>query len=509
MPVIHQILKDQPVKQEEGFTVGAPIAKKRVAAYCRVSTDMDGQLNSLETQMTVFREQISKHPGWELADIYADEGISGTSTAKRPEFLRMVRDCEEGKIDYIITKSISRFARNTLECLNYVRHLQSLGVQLMFEKENIDTGTAFSEMLLTVLAAFAQEESRSLSENQKWAYRKKMEEGEPRWHTLYGYRKGETCDDYIIDPDEAAVVQEAFDRYEHGEPCSKIAKHFDACGYPPSSTSPKPGSKRALQNKPAGWDPTVIHSMLTNEKYVGDYLTQKRYTADHLTRKSKKNDQSVLPSYYLRDHHRAIIRREQFVRVNKIMGMRNLKLGSMQYPFDDKLVCPICGKRLIQRRLEVLERKSTWRCERDEKSCGGYALKASIIEKAVLDAYHSVDIAAVPTECKRKAQQKAAEMLIAMRQKHPRLKHVDYYWVDDLIDRITFSIDKTLTIHWKGGMRTTVPLPIRHHREDPIYAAEVYRKRVEAGDLIYEGKYKQPMQRKVNANVIGLIEAQD
>lgn len=160
-----------------------PVKKIRVAAYCRVSTELERQQSSLETQMKVFNQRIREHPGWMLAGIYADEGLSGTNAAKRVEFQRMIADAEAGKIDYIITKSISRFARNTLDCIQTVRRLQSFGCQLYFEKENIDTGTAMSEMLLTVLAAFAQEESRSISENLKWGIRKRYEKGEVRWQT--------------------------------------------------------------------------------------------------------------------------------------------------------------------------------------------------------------------------------------------------------------------------------------------------------------------------------------
>ena len=156
-----------------------------------VSTALESQTGSLETQMTVFRQKITEHEGWELVDVYADEGASGTSAKKRREFQRMLADCEAGRIDYIITKSISRFARNTLECLSYIRRLQSLGVQILFEKENIDTGSNLSEMILTVLAAFAQEESRSISANLTWGIRKRFEAGEARWVDRYGYCKDE------------------------------------------------------------------------------------------------------------------------------------------------------------------------------------------------------------------------------------------------------------------------------------------------------------------------------
>ena len=160
--------------KKQGIQSFSLIRPVRVAVYCRVSTDQEMQQSSLEEQMQAFLKKIAEHPGWSLVDVYADEGLSGTSVKKRKAFLRMMSDCESGKIDYILTKSISRFARNTVECLSYVRHLQGIGVQLYFEKEGIDTGTSVSEMLLTVLAAFAQEESRSISENLKWGIRKRF-----------------------------------------------------------------------------------------------------------------------------------------------------------------------------------------------------------------------------------------------------------------------------------------------------------------------------------------------
>ena len=191
----------------------------RVAVYCRVSTDHEEQQLSFTGQQRAYTDLIRAKSSWTLAGVYADEGTTGTSTEKRTEFLRMIADCEAGKIDLIITKSISRFARNTLECLTYVRHLQSIGVNLIFESNNIDTRTAFSEMLLTVLAAFAQEESRSISENTKWGIRKRYENGIARWCSLYGYAKG-----YMIVPEQAQIVREVFTRYEQGSTIGEIVQ---------------------------------------------------------------------------------------------------------------------------------------------------------------------------------------------------------------------------------------------------------------------------------------------
>ena len=173
--------------------------------------------------MAAFQYQISLHDDWELVDIYVDEGITGTSTKRREGFQKMIAACEAGQIDYIITKSISRFARNTTDCLNYVRKLQAIGVQLYFEKESIDTGNSYSEMLLTIMAAFAQEESRSISENVKWGMRKRFEAGQELPMPIYGYKHTKEKM-YVIIPEEAEIVREIFTRYVHGETVNEISK---------------------------------------------------------------------------------------------------------------------------------------------------------------------------------------------------------------------------------------------------------------------------------------------
>ena len=220
----------------------------RVGAYCRVSTEMEEQQSSLELQIKTFKAQIALHTGWELVDIYTDDGVSGTMASKRPDFQRMIQDCRDGKIDYIITKSISRFARNTVECLSYVRELQSYGTQILFEKEKIDTGTPFSEMLLTILAAFAQEESRSLSENVKWGIRKRFAAGEAQHKRLIGYEVN--GDQYSIIPEEARTVRQIFDLYETGRwSFGAIAKRMEKEGRLTSS-----GNNR--------WDESRIYTII-------------------------------------------------------------------------------------------------------------------------------------------------------------------------------------------------------------------------------------------------------
>lgn len=255
--------------QKPGTQALGTLKTVRVAVYARVSTDMEIQLHSLEEQMRSFRTKIAQHPGWTLVDVYADKGISGTSVKKRTEFLRMMKDCEDGKVDYVMTKSISRFARNTVECLSYVRHLQSMGVQLYFEKEGLDTATAVSELILTVMAAFAQEESRSISENLKWGIRKRFEAGEARWCATYGYRKGPDGE-IVIEPDEAAIVRMIFKMYQYGITMPDILEELNFMRTP------------SARGKEA-WNKTALKYLLQNEKYIGDVRLQKWISVDHIS----------------------------------------------------------------------------------------------------------------------------------------------------------------------------------------------------------------------------------
>ena len=423
-----------------------PAKLLRVAAYCRVSTDMTEQQSSLAAQMEVFNRRISEHPGWTLAGIYADEGFSATSTTKRKEFQRLMHDAEAGKIDYIITKSLSRFARNTLDCLTYIRKLQALGVNLLFEKENIDTGSAMSEMLLTVLAAFAQEESRSISENIKWGLRKGYESGQVRWQQLYGYRKGETasrtksCEaEWVIQPDEAAVVRRMFDQYEHGISLPEIAKSLE--------NTPSPNGK-------GRWTPHAVWNVLTNEKYVGDVCTQKYVTNDHLSHKAVRNTTEDVPSYYLRNHHAAIVSRKTFERVQKIRTMKSNLNGSMQYPYGElDLRCPCCGKQLIQRQMRTNGPKMLWCCF-GEGSCRNYAVKTWQLDIAVMDAATKANMPDM-------------------------LKTVEYWWLDELVESIQPTIDNRVIVHWKDGNVTEGAIPVKCWQHEPSRLLDCYRRYIE------------------------------
>ena len=297
------------------------MTRKRVAAYCRVSTAKDSQLYSLENQMKSFQARILLHPDWDLVGIYADEDKSGTSLKGRVQFQQMMEDCKSGMIDYIITKSVSRFARNTVDTLTTVRELQSIGVQVFFEKESIDTANSLSEMVLSIMASFAQEESRSISENVKWGIRKRFEEGREVKVPLYGFYHTEDAL-FQIQEDEATIVREIFERYVHGELPKDIMNDMIERGVRP----------------PAGdcWKRLQIDRMIKNEKYVGDVILQKTYIENHLSHKQIRN-KGKHPRFYVKDAHAAIVDRHIFEQAQKITEMRKVSNGNSTYPYGEKI----------------------------------------------------------------------------------------------------------------------------------------------------------------------------
>jgi len=281
------------------------VKKLRVAAYARVSMESERLEHSLSAQISRYSERIQSHPGWEYAGVFADNGISGTST-ERPEFQRLMAECEAGHIDMILTKSISRFARNTLDTLVAVRHLKELGITVQFEKERIDTMTDKGELLLTLLASFAQEESRSLSENVKWGTRKRMEKGIPNGHfRILGYRwEGEHL---VIVPEEAAIVRRIFQNFLDGKSRLETEREFDAEGI----------------RTPNGcrFQDSSIKTILTNITYTGNLLLQKEYVSDPINGKRMKN-RGELPQFFVANTHEAIIDRETFDFVQQEMARR-------------------------------------------------------------------------------------------------------------------------------------------------------------------------------------------
>lgn len=350
-----------PAKPE---VVRASKRQLRVAAYCRVSTDDEEQLTSYEAQKNYYTDKIMTNKEWTMAGIFADEGITGTSARKRPEFLRMIRQCKQGKIDIVLTKSISRFARNTVDCLNYVRALKELGIAVIFEKENMNTLEIDSEILITMLGAFAQSESESISANVRWGIRQAMKEGKAtiQYKYLYGYRKGDDSKPEII-PDQAEVVRKIYDLFLSGTPVRGIQEYLNANSVPNINGEPK-------------WARSAIDSILTNEKYCGDVLLQKTYIDDCINKKVKKNT-GQLPMYLVQNHHEGIISRETFDAAQAELARRsagkspskkNAPTGrsrySSKYALSDRLYCGECGTR-YQRctwRNRDGSKRIVWRC---------------------------------------------------------------------------------------------------------------------------------------------------
>jgi site-specific DNA recombinase len=334
----------------------------RVAAYCRVSTDSEEQLTSYTMQKKVYTELIQSKPEWCLAGIYADEGISGTRADKRKEFQRMIHDAYKGKIDYIITKSVSRFARNTADCIEYVRQLKLRGIGVIFEEQNCDTLKCDSELLLTIHAGFAQAESESMSKNITWSVRKRFENGKVAfcYNKTLGYRKGTDGGPEII-PEEAETIHLIFDRFLSGMTVRQIADKLNEEGIETKCGNGK-------------WSLSTVERILKNERYCGDAILQKTVTIDCISKTKKKNTGEA-PMYYVRDNHPAIIDRKTFNLAQEELTRRISKRSpSMKstitghgrysrYALSEVLHCGECGSK-YKRCTWVRDgkKKIVWRC---------------------------------------------------------------------------------------------------------------------------------------------------
>ena len=315
-----------------------PIIKRRkkVAAYARVSTSAERLKHSLSAQISYYSAMIQANTEWEFVRVYADEYISGTGTAKRTEFQNMIKDCEEGKIDIILTKSISRFARNTIDLLENIRHLKDLGIAVIFEKENINSMSGDGELMLTILASYAQEEIRSISDNIKWRMRKSMKMGKPNAVTSFhilGYEWEN--DTLVIVPKEADIVRRIFREYKSGNSLYKIAKGLNADGI---------STKKGYQ-----WDSTAIQRILKNITYTGNILHQKQYVVDPIS-KVRKDNHGELPQYYVESTHDAIIDKSEFDCIQEIMKERGIQKPWKCHQSDidffrGKIVCKKCGRK--------------------------------------------------------------------------------------------------------------------------------------------------------------------
>ena len=321
-------------------------ARTRVAAYCRVSLENESMLHSLANQVSYYSDFIQKQRGWQYVGVYADEAISGTSN-NRPEFNRLLADCREGKIDMVITKSISRFARNTLTMLEVVRELKSINVDVFFEKENIHSISGDGELMLTILSSFAQEESLSVSENCKWRIRKRFQNGElVSLRYMFGYKiKNGVIE---IDPAQAKVVRQIYKDYLDGLGFSKIATKL--------RESKTPAFKGGF------WSSERVGFILKNEKYTGNSMLQKKYSKDHLSKLLVVN-YGELPKYYVKDTHPAIIDEETFLKAQEIR-LQNLEASprkptTVTYLFTSKITCGKCGKHFKRK---IARGKVFWNC---------------------------------------------------------------------------------------------------------------------------------------------------
>ena len=349
-------------------------AKKKVAAYARISMESERMNHSLSAQISYYNGLIQKTPEWEFAGVYADDGISGTGIAKRSEFQRMVADCEAGKIDIVLTKSIQRFARNTVDLLETVRHLKDIGVEVRFEKENISSMSGDGELMLSILASFAQEESRSISENVKWGTRKRFEQGIPNGRfQIYGYRwEG---DQLVVEPEEAKIVKMIFDDFLNGLSAESTEKKLEEMG--------------VKSFKGVHFGNTSIRQILSNITYTGNFLFQKEYVSDPITGKSKIN-RGELPQYWVEGTHEAIIPMEVYQAVQDERKRRR-ELGVFANwsintsCFTSRIKCGNCG--VSYRRSGKRQRKDknevyyVWVCQTYDRKGKSACSAKSIPEK--------------------------------------------------------------------------------------------------------------------------------
>lgn len=391
--------------------------RKKVAAYARVSMESERMHHSLSAQVSYYSSLIQKNPEWEYAGVYADYGISGTGIKKRQEFQRMLEDAKAGKIDIILTKSIQRFARNTVDLLRTVRHLKKLGIEVWFEKENIHTMSGDGELMLTILASFAQEESRSISTNVKWGTRKRFAKGIPNGRfRIYGYRwKG---DQLVIEPKEAAVVKLIYDNFLNGLSAEATEKQLDERGV-------KSSNGKHFSN-------TSIRAILKNITYTGNLLFQKEYVTDPITGKTKIN-RGELPQYFVENTHEAIIPMEVYQKVQAEQERRR-KLGALANwsintcCFTSKIKCGICGKSYVHNvRTESRRAQDSWLCCSHKVKGRTCQSKGSIPQKVLIQ------------ECK--------EVL--------GIEEFDEKTFLDRVDKIVVPEQHVMVFHMKSGEKIT------------------------------------------------------
>ncbi|MEA5094962.1 MAG: recombinase family protein [Sedimentibacter saalensis] len=375
--------------------------KLRVAAYCRVSTLLEQQEGSYEAQVDYYTEKVNSNPNWKCAGIFADDGKSATQTKKRDDFNAMIDACMAGKVDLVLTKSVSRFARNTVDALQYIRKLKEKNIPVIFEKEGVNTMESGGELLITILSSQAQEESRNISENTRWGLTRRFENGiiSVNHKKFLGYTKDEDGN-LVVVPEEAVIVKRIFREYLEGSSILQIAKGLEADGII---------TVTGLDH----WHPGTINNMLSNEKFCGDVCMQKTYTIDFLTKKKVKNE-GYAPQYYIEDNHEAIIPKELFHQVqvekarraslNKAAVTRKTNKAkkekskySSKYVLTELMVCAECGHAYRRQTWSKYGKKSAvWRCEdrlkngTSSKCKNSPTLKEEQLHDAIMNAINDV-----------------------------------------------------------------------------------------------------------------------
>ena len=396
MPRAERIVEVIPATWNPTDESSREIRNLRVAAYCRVSTELEQQQSSYDIQIEYYTRHIMQNPNWIFVGVFADDGRSATNTFRRYDFNQLMDQCLKGKVDMVITKSISRFARNTVDCISWVRKLKEKNVAVYFEKENLNTLDDSTEMILTILSSQAQEESRAISTNVKWGYARKFEKGESTRQRSYGFRKAPTGEMCIVE-EEAAVIRNMARWFLDGDSLERIKHRLEDAGIETTT-----GKKT--------WSTGTIYNILTNEKIMGDVLLQKTFTADYLTKRRVKNS-GQQKQYYVKNHHEAIIPKTVYYKIQEEIARRSSlkKAGtrkgktaqgvySSKYALTGIMVCNECGAHYRRTTWAKNGKKViVWRCinrlEHGTKRCHeSPTLKEEVIQEAIMGKLHSLSI---------------------------------------------------------------------------------------------------------------------
>lgn len=462
----------------------------RVAAYCRVSTDSDAQLESLEAQKAHYENYISSISNWEFAGLYYDEGITGTKKEKRPELLRIITDCEDGKIDFIITKSISRFARNTADCLELVRKLLDLNIHILFEKENINTGSMENELFLAILSSMAEGESASISQNIKWSVQKRFRNGTFKiCCPPYGY---DWCNDHmVINQEQAEVVRWIFAQLLSGKGTQKIADELNA--------------KRIPSKRGGRWTSTTVRGMIANEKYIGDAIFQKTYTDTQFNRHVNNGQKD---KYALTDHHEAIISREDFEAAGALIEQRSKEKGiikgsekyQLRYSFSGKIICGKCGNTFKRRIHTCSEYKyAAWCCRthlNDKTSCSMKYIRDDALKLAFVTMINKLVFAhkiilvpyadALKDISKDESLKRIQELQTLMLQNAEQRETLTKLMAQGYIDQIVYNEENNALVSQTDNYRAEIDVLNRSLRGDSthITAALDLMTFTEQGDML-------------------------